>query len=332
MKKTFLLIAALIVISACATPPPANREATPPAAASPAAVVMTEADAIAKEKAIWDTIKNKDWDAFGNMLAEDMIEVQGEAILDKAGSIANVKDFEPTEVVFSDWKFLSIDKDAFVVIYNANVKAKVAGKEIPPQSARCSSAWVKRAGKWLAIYHQECAVKPAMAMPPSKVAKAAASPATTPAAAPATGPDPGANDRIVWDLFKAKNYDGFASLLAPDLIEVEPDAVYDKAGAVKGVSMFDASKAVLSDFKSVNLDEDAALVTYTVKGEGTPNAPLGVRHSSIWVRRDGKWMGLFHHGGTTVMKPMPSASPSPAPSTAPKNTPAAPATTPAKKG
>lgn len=328
MKKTFLLIVVLILTGACATPPPANREAAPSAAASPAAVAMTEADAIAKEKAVWDTIKNKDWDAFGNMLADDMIEVTGGANLDKAAAITGVKDFEPTEVVFSDWKFLSIDKDAFVVIYTANVKARVQGKEVKPQSARCSSAWVKRAGKWLAIYHQECELKPPMTMPPGKAGKAAASPTTTPAAAPTTGPDPAANDRIVWDLFKAKNYDGFASLLAPDLIEVEPDAVYDKAGAVKGVSMFDASKAVLSDFKSVNLDEDAALVTYIVKGDGTPNAPMGVRHSSIWVKRDGKWLGLFHHGGTTVVKPAAMAAPTPAP----KSTPATPANTPAKKG
>ena len=322
MKKIFLLIAVLILTGACAAPP-ANREAAPPAAASPAAVAMTEVDAIAKEKAIWDTIKNKDWDAFGNMLADDQLEVTGEGVNDKAASIASVKKFEPTEVVFSDWKFLSIDKDAFIVIYTANTKGKYDGKEFKPLSARASSAWVKRAGKWLAIYHQECEVKPAMTMPPSKVAKAAASPTSTPAAAPTTGPDPSANDRIVWDLFKAKNYDAFASLLAPDLIEVEPDAVYDKAGAVKGVSMFDASKAVLSDFKSVNLDDDAALTTYTVKGDGTPDAPLGVRHSSIWVKRDGKWMGLFHHGGTTVLKPAPAASP--------RATPAQPANTPAKK-
>ena len=120
MKKTFLLIAALIVTGACATPPPANREVTPSATASPAAVVMTEAEAIAKEKAIWDTIKNKDWDAFGNMLAQDQMEVTGEGVLEKTASIASVKKFEPTEVVFSDWKFLSIDKDAFIVIYTAN--------------------------------------------------------------------------------------------------------------------------------------------------------------------------------------------------------------------
>jgi len=309
MKRTFLLIAVLILTGACATPPPANQ-APPSAAASPAAVAMTEADAIAKEKAVWDTIKNKDWDAFGNMLADDQVEVTPEGVNDKAASIASVKKFEPTEVVFSDWKFLSIDKDAFVVIYTANTKGKYDGKEFKPLSARASSAWVKRAGKWVAIYHQECAVKPAMTMPPNNAAKAAASPTSTPAAVPATGSDPGANDRIVWDLFKAKNYAGFASLLAPDLVEVEPDAVYDKAGAVKGVSMFDASKAVLSDFKSVNLDDDAALTTYTVKGDGSPDAPLGVRHSSIWVKRDGKWLGLFHHGGTAVsLPPKPPASP-----------------------
>ena len=334
MKKTFLIIAALIVISACATPPPANREGTPPATASPAAVVMTEADAIAKEKAIWDTIKNKDWDAFANMLAEDQMEVTGEGVLEKTASIASVKKFEPTEVVFSDWKFLSIDKDAFIVIYTANTKGKYDGKEFAPLSARASSAWVNRGGKWLAIYHQECPVKPPM--PPAKTApKSSTTAAASPAASPvltATGPDAIANEKSVWDLFKAKNYDAFSTLLAPDFVEIEPDGVYDKAGTVKGVSMFDASRAVLSDFKSVNLDDDAALVTYTVKSAGPPSAPLGVRHSTIWVRRDGKWMGLFHQGGTEVMKPMSSASPSPAPSPAPKNSPAAPANTPAKKG
>ena len=93
---------------------------------------MTEADAIAKEKAIWDTIKVKDYEAFGNMLADDQFEVLDVGVHDKAASIAGVKDFEPIEVVFSDWKYLPIDKDAFVVVYTANVKAKFKGKEFPP--------------------------------------------------------------------------------------------------------------------------------------------------------------------------------------------------------
>jgi hypothetical protein len=311
MKKIFVIISALIVAAACAAPPTNAPPTNANVATAPAVAAMTEADAIAKEKAIWDTIKKKDYDAFGNMLDVDQVEVTGEAVQDKAGSIAAVKDFEPSEVTFSDWKFLSIDKDAFVVTYTVNMKGKYKGKEFPAESARAGSAWVNRGGKWLAKYHQECAIKAAMppAAHPAGAAKAAASPAAAPATV-ASSSDPIANEKLVWDLFKNKNYDGFAALLAPDFMEVEPDKVYDKAGTVKSVGEFDASKAVLSDWRVVNIDDDAKLVTYVAKIPGAP--PDGARHTTIWVNRDGKWLGLFHHGGTSVMKPGPMMETKPA--------------------
>ncbi len=326
MKKILVIVSALIVTAACGAPPPTN-ESTPSgttnSAATPLAATMTEADAVAKEKAIWDTIKTKDYEAFGNMLAEDQLEVTGDGVFDKAGSIASVKEFEPTEVTFSDWKYLSIDKDAYAISYTVDVKAKYKGKEIA-ENGRASSAWVKRDGKWLAIYHQECMVKPPM--PPAKesaakentnsATKTSPSPAAAPAMA-AAGADPIANEKIVWDTFKSKNYDAFAALLAPDFIEVEPDKVYSKAEAVKSVSEFDASKAVLSEWKAAKLDDDAALVTYVVK---LPGAPME-RHSTIWANRDGKWLAILHHGGTAPMKPgamaAPAASPSPAAAASP---------------
>lgn len=327
MKKIFPFISALILTVACAAPPPANREASPPAAASPAAVAMTETEAIAKEKAIWDAIKIKDYDAFANMLADDQIEVTSEAVFDKAQSIAGVKEFEPTEVVFSDWKFKSIDKDAYIVIYSVNTKGKYKGKEFAPQQARSSSAWVNRGGKWLAIYHQECPLRPPMPAKPSSTkspASAAASPAPPPAAV-AAGPDVTANEKMVWDLFKAKSYDAFAALLAPDFVEVESEGVYDKAGSIKGVSQIDFSKAQLSDWKTVKLDADAALVTYIAKMPPMPGmagmSKDGERHSTIWVNRDGKWLGLFHHGNTPVTKAAPTASPSVSTSPATKASP-----------
>ena len=314
MKKSLALVSLLVLALACAAPPTndvatTNRNANLAPSPSPA---MTEADAIAKEKAVWDAIKVKDYEAFSNMLADDQFfEVLDVGVHDKAATIAGVKDFEPTEVVFSDWKYLPIDKDAFVVVYTANVKAKFKGKEFPPQTARCSSAWANRAGKWVAVFHQECPLKPPMtpAPTPATSPKPTASPAAAPVAT--TGPDPVANEKLVWDLFKSKNYDAFADLLATDFLEVEPDNVYDKAASVKGVSMFNASKAVLSDFKTVNIDADAAVVTYSVANPGVFPGPE--RHSSIWVNRNGKWMGLFHHGGTPVVKApaTPQASPSP---------------------
>src|ERR1700682_2008919 len=116
MKKLFVLIAALIVVAACAAPP-ANRETanSSTVAEKPSAPAMTEADAIAKEKAIWQTVKNKDYDGFAGMLDSSSLEVTADGVLEKSGSVSMVKDFEPTEITFSDWKFLSIDKDAFVV-------------------------------------------------------------------------------------------------------------------------------------------------------------------------------------------------------------------------
>ena len=44
---------------------------------------MTEADAIAKEKAIWEAIKQKDYVAFGDMLAEDQVEVLSDGVQTK---------------------------------------------------------------------------------------------------------------------------------------------------------------------------------------------------------------------------------------------------------
>jgi hypothetical protein len=307
MKKTLALVSFLVLAIACAAPP-TNREVAETnrnanVAEKPAAMAMTEADAIAKEKAIWETIKNKDYDAFANMLAPDSIEVIDVAVHDKAASVAGVKEFEPSEVVFSEWKYLPIDKDAYLVVYTANVKAKFQGKELPPQTVRSSSAWAARDGKWLAVFHQECPIKPPMTptATPAMSPKPAASASVSPVAAKFSS-DPIANEKLVWDMLKSKNYEGFANALAPDAMEVEPDGVYDKAGSVKGVQMFDASKWVQSDFRAGTIDADAMIVTYTSKD--AKMAPKGERHSTIWVNRDGKWMALFHHGGTPVA-PMP---------------------------
>ncbi|MEP6635593.1 MAG: nuclear transport factor 2 family protein [Acidobacteriota bacterium] len=316
MKKILALVSLLVLAMACAAPPTnndvagpkPNTNAGPDRSTAPA---MTEEAAIAKEKAIWDTIKNKDYEAFGAMLADDQLEVTADGVQSKAESLAMAKEFEPTEVTFSDWKYLPIDKDAIILTYTATMKGKYKGKEFPTETARASSAWVSRGGKWLALYHQECPLKK-MAAPPaaSKPAKPGASPAAVTALV--MGSDPVANEKAVWDAFKAKNYDGFAAVLDEQFVEVEPDGVYDKAGSVKGVSQMNPVNADLSDFKTLALDSDAALVTYTAK-VGTAPAE---RHSSVWANRNGKWMAVFHQGGTAVSKPEPAAAPKPSASPA----------------
>jgi hypothetical protein len=317
MKKLLILVSLLIMAVACAkqsAPPTLDTNRNTNLADDPTlAAAITEADATAREKAIWDTLKQKDYAAFANMVADDQIEVSTDGVHDKAASVAGVKMFEPSEVTFSDWKFLPIGKSGFVVAYTAAVKGKYDGKELPPMTAHCSSAWMRRNGKWLAVFHQESpATKPMPMPPPPAASKSAPSPAAKTEAV-AAGPDPIANEKQVWELFKSKNYEAFAALLAPDFLEVEGDGYYDKAASVKSVSMFDASKAVLSEFKSANLDANTSLVTYLVTDPGI--APKGERHSTIYVNRDGKWWALLHHGGTPVEAP-PTATTKPAASPA----------------
>src|SRR6266851_4215181 len=131
---------------------------------------------------------------------------------------------------------------------------------------------------WVSLISRRSRAPP----PPSssQPAKTAASPAAKLAAA---GPDPVANEKLVWDALKSRNYDAFAAFLAPESIEIEPDGVHDKAGSVKGVSTFDASKYELSEWKTVKFDNDASLVTYLITASG-PN-PEQERHTTIWVNR-----------------------------------------------
>lgn len=303
MKKT-IVFAAVILLAACAAPN-SNRELTNRNATAerPAAAPLTEAEAIAKEKQVWEMVEKKDYNAFSAILDEQVVSVFNEALQDKAGTVKDVSEFVPTDVVFSDWRFLPIDKDAAVVVYKVNYKATVKGQPIPPQSVYASSAWVNRNGKWLAIFHQESEIlKQPPAPPVKKTEKAAPSPAT--AGTPGTtSSDAAANEKLVWEALRTKNYDAFASFLAPEAIEVEPYGITDKAGSVKGVQAFDLSKTELGDWKTVRFDDDASLVAYTTRVPG--QKPERERHTTIWANRGGKWLAVFHQGSHIV--PMPPA-------------------------
>ena len=309
MKKILVLVSFLIAAAACTTEPSGNKGAVSnanKAMESKSAAAASDAEIIAKEKAGWDAIKKKDFDALGKLLTSDFIDVEDNGVYDKAGSIASFKDFDLTDVTYSDWKMLTIDKDAVILTYNVTTKATNKGQAVPPGPYHAAAAYVNRDGQWLGIYYQQTRARTPQPMP-SPSASRPAKPSTSPAAKMAeAGPDAAANEKLVWDAIKSKNYDAFGAFLAPDSVEVEADGVYDKAGSVKGVSTFDASKAELSEWKTVKFDNDASLVTYLVKLPGMN--PDQERHTTIWVNRGGKWMALFHQG-TPVAKP--AAKPSP---------------------
>jgi hypothetical protein len=297
MKRILALVTFLVVAVACTEPPPPNApssNANNATAKTPAAV--SEADAIAREKATWEAIKKKDYDGFANMLATEYLEIGGDGVYDKPGIVGYLKDLTVADVTFADWKMLPIDKDALILTYNVTIKGTFKNEPIPAGPYRAGSAWVNRDGKWLAIYYQETLPVASPPPPPPASSSPAAKSSASPAASPAfvTAANPIANEIALWEAIKAKDYETFAALLAPDAVEVEATGVFDKAGTVQGVRSFDFAKIQLSDWKSVKFDNDAALVTYIVT---TPGAkPAKEHHSTIWANRNGKWLAIYHHG------------------------------------
>ena len=318
MKKIFLLVSLLALAAACTTEPSGNKDTSANAnkgSEMKSTAGPTEADLSAKEKAGWEAVKAKNWDAFGKLLATDYVEAMDDGVHDRAATLAAIKDLEISDYTLSDWKMLPIDKDAAIITYTANnVKGTYKGEAFPTGPYHEAAAYVNRNGEWVAIYYQETLSRPPMPMAsptPGQSPKAATSPAAKPAE---TTSDVVANEKAVWQALQSKNYDAFASYLASDSMEIEADGVYDKAGSVKGVQGFDASKATLSDWKTAKLDDDASLVTYTVTlpGMKPDMKPMKEYHSTIWANRGGKWQALFHMG-TPAASGMPAAGSSPAP-------------------
>ena len=312
MKKLVVFVFVLVIAGACA--PPTNQSVvnTNTSSPSPAVAPLTEAEAIAKERAVWDALKAKDFVAFETMLATDYLEVLPDGVNDRAGTLTDVKDLEITDVTFSDWRMIPLDKDAALLIYSATIKGKFKGQAFPEGPYRNASGWVNRAGKWQAFYYQETLAQTTPATTPSPAVSptvTTATPGTSPAASATvtTLPaDPFEREKMIWDLLKRRDYDAFASHLDPGQVEVEPHGVMDKAATLNGVRTFDASKAELSDFKTIKVNSNTELVTYLVT---IPGPPVDKHFATtIWVNRGGKWAALFHQG-TGVMAT--AASPSP---------------------
>jgi len=185
-----------------------------------------------------------------------------------------------------------------------NAEGQIKGEAFPEGPYRNAAAWVNRNGEWLAVYFQE--TRTSTAPPPPPASKPTASPATSPAKVE-TSDDVIANEKLVWDLFRTRNFDAFQTLLAPEFMEIESTGVYDRAGTVKGVSEMDASQFELSDWKAVKFDADAGLVIYTATMKGPK--PQKVYHATIWAKRDGKWLGFHHQGTPAAAATAASASP-----------------------
>lgn len=316
MKRLIALAALLCAASACTTTTENantgantnNTNAAPTATATPAGV--SQADIEAKEKQAWDAVKTKNADAFGAMVADDFIYISDDGIYDKAGTLEGIKKGNTGDAVLSNFKFLPIDADAAAITYDVTWTGMRDGKT-ETTNMRASSAWAKRSGSWLVIYHQDTvAGEPPPGEAPKANTNANTSNTNANTAAPSTNANTSANptaaeaanpidkEKKMWEELKNKDYAAFSTDLADDSVDIEPQGRMDKSGAVNMVKSFDANKYTQSDFKETKIDGDASVVTYVVKSNDGKEEE---RHATVWAKRGARWYAILHQG-TPVRK------------------------------
>ncbi len=84
---------------------------------------------------------------------------------------------------------------------------------------------------------------------------------------------------------------GLMSLIAADFLEFGRSGRIWTAGSIREVLEGPTGEpAVIEDFEVAELAEDVVLVPYLMPGEPAVN------RSSIWIRREGRWLLRFHQG------------------------------------
>src|ERR1700759_4029897 len=243
MKKLIVLAALLVAASACTTTTNtnegaantnANANANAAATATPAGV--SQADLEAKERQVGDAIKAKNWDTFGGFLSDDFTLVGRDGIYDKAKTLDYLKKYDLTEYTFSDIKFVKVDDDLGVLIYTSTEKSNYDGKPSPESDKTIynASAWANRGGKWVGVFHQatekiatmagqdgnmNANVSPGGANKNANASGANVNTSASPSSSPAAPASVTDAEKAVWEAFKAKDSDAFASFLASDAME-----------------------------------------------------------------------------------------------------------------
>ncbi len=143
-------------LAAALTAAPHTLRAQQPPAPKP-----TEAKLVAEEHGAWTGWVTRDTAAYGRDIDRNSvaIDAMGPSVLDLGAVYKAMQTCQLTGHSLDDLKSAQIAPDVVVLSYKASVQGTCEGKPIP--SVWASTIYVKRGGKWVAVFHQETPAAPA---------------------------------------------------------------------------------------------------------------------------------------------------------------------------
>jgi len=106
----------------------------------------------AKEKAAWQSFKDKNADAFKKVVDKDIKCVYADGMSDMSKELADMTKWDIKSFEVSDFSAFSDEKDVMVTTYTVKVDATMEGKDMSG-TYNAGSVWKMENGQWLAIFH-----------------------------------------------------------------------------------------------------------------------------------------------------------------------------------
>ena len=117
------------------------------------AIAAPDKDAImAKEKAAWQTFKDKKSDEFKKLLSADFMGVYSDGIQTKQQEIDSMQKWDMKSFALSDFNLVMTDADTALVTYHVKVEGTVEGKDASG-TYNAGSIWQMKNGEWHPIFH-----------------------------------------------------------------------------------------------------------------------------------------------------------------------------------
>jgi hypothetical protein len=145
VKKQFVLVYATLI----AVAPSCFCQTTPVKVANSAS---NEAAITDLEKSAWEAYKNKQPDAFKALLSNGYRGTYAEGIKSADGEIVEATATNLRDYSLGDMKVEFPSADVAVITYIVTQQATSDGKDISG-TYTSGSVWIKRAGKWLCVFH-----------------------------------------------------------------------------------------------------------------------------------------------------------------------------------
>jgi ketosteroid isomerase-like protein len=109
---------------------------------------------IEREKAVWETIKNKQFDAFREFYADNFRAVSADGFHDIHQEVEGARDVDLKDYSLTDMKVVTPNKDTAILTFKVTVRGSYKGEDISGVYY-ASAVWVNQNGKWLAILYTE---------------------------------------------------------------------------------------------------------------------------------------------------------------------------------